>query len=77
MEIINYFDIYNKIFWKEKIGKSDWGAGQYLSKLLRNDYLMDLLVEEQTLISFCTLAEQDEVRDTSLTPWIGFVYTYL
>lgn len=36
-----------------------------------------MLVEEQTLISFCTLAEQDEVRDTSLTPWIGFVYTYL
>ena len=26
MEIINYFDVDDKIFWKEEIGKSDWGA---------------------------------------------------
>lgn len=85
MEIINYFDVDDKIFWKEKIGKSDWGAGQYLYRLLNNNQLLDLcgnstkvlmLVEGKTLISFCTLAEQDDVRDTSLTPWIGFVYTF-
>ena len=35
-----------------------------------------MLVEGKTLISFCTLAEQDDVRDASLTPWIGFVYTF-
>ena len=34
MEIINYFDVDDKIFWKEEIGKSDWGAGQYLYRLL-------------------------------------------
>ena len=28
MEIINYFDVDDKIFWKEEIGKSDWGAEQ-------------------------------------------------
>ena len=85
MEIINYFDVDDKIFWKEEIGKSDWGAGQYLYRLLNNNQLLDLcgnstkalmLVEGKTLISFCTLAEQDDVRDASLTPWIGFVYTF-
>ena len=85
MEIINYFDVDDKIFWKEEIGKRDWGAGQYLYRLLNNNQLLDLcgnstkvlmLVEGKTLISFCTLAEQDDVRDTSLTPWIGFVYTF-
>ena len=85
MEIINYFDVDGKIFLKEEIGKSDWGAGQYLYRLLNNNQLLDLcgnstkvlmLVEGKTLISFCTLAEQDDVRDTSLTPWIGFVYTF-
>ena len=35
-----------------------------------------MLVEGKTLIPFCTLAEQDDVRDASLTPWIGFVYTF-
>ena len=85
MEIINYFDVDDKLFWKEEIGKSDWGAGQYLYRLLNNNQLLDLcgnstkvlmLVEGKTLISFCTLAEQDDVRDASLTPWIGFVYTF-
>lgn len=85
MEIINYFDVDDKIFCKEEIGKSDWGAGQYLYRLLNNNQLLDLcgnstkvlmLVEGKTLISFCTLAEQDDVRDASLTPWIGFVYTF-
>ncbi len=28
------------------------------------------------LISFCTYAEQDDVREPSLTPWVGFVYTF-
>lgn len=85
MEIINYFDVDDKPFWLREIGKSDWGAGQYLYRLLSNDQLLDLcggttkvlmLTDGKILISFCTLAEQDEVRDTSLTPWIGFVYTF-
>ena len=42
MEIINYFDVDDKIFWKEEIGKSDWGAGQYLYRLLNNNQLLDL-----------------------------------
>lgn len=85
MEIIDYFEMDNKEFWKKEIKKSDWGAGQFLYKLLENNQLLELcgdstkvfmLVEGETLISFCTLAEQDDVREPSLTPWIGFVYTF-
>ena len=28
------------------------------------------------MISFCTFAEHDDIPDTELTPWIGFVYTF-
>ena len=28
------------------------------------------------LISFCTYAEHDDIPDTELSPWIGFVYTF-
>jgi predicted acetyltransferase len=28
------------------------------------------------MVSFCTSAEQDDVREPSLTPWVGFVYTF-
>ena len=35
-----------------------------------------LLTEGDVLISFCTYAEQDDIREPSLTPWVGFVYTF-
>lgn len=35
-----------------------------------------LLTDNRQLLSFCTLAEEDDVRDTGLNPWIGFVYTF-
>jgi len=85
VKIIDYFETENKDFWREEINKSDWGAGQFLYRLLNNNQLIELcgkstkvlmLVDRKTLISFCTLAEQDDVRDPSLTPWIGFVYTF-
>lgn len=28
------------------------------------------------LISFCTLAERDEIKAEDMKPWIGFVYTF-
>lgn len=30
----------------------------------------------ESLAAFCTLAGKDDVENTPLTPWIGFVYTY-
>ena len=35
-----------------------------------------MLVEEDKLLSFCTLAEKDDIKNTILSPWIGFVYTF-
>ena len=85
MEIIEYFSTENKEYWLTKLGECDWDAGQYLHDLLLNDSLKELvgentrvllLTEGDTLISFCTLAEKDDVQPTDLTPWIGFVYTF-
>ncbi len=85
MDIINYFTTDNKEYWLSKIGKCDWGAGQYLCELIRNDTFFDMvgqnsrllmLVDGDDLISFCTLAQMDDIQPTTLTPWMGFVYTF-
>lgn len=39
-----------------------------------------LLVEDDNLLAFCTLAERDEIveeeMETGMKPWVGFVYTF-
>lgn len=85
MEIIEYFSTDNKEHWLSKIKESDWGAGQYLHELLKKQKLKQLvgedtkvlmLVDGEKLVSFCTLAEKDDIQPTDLTPWIGWVYTF-
>lgn len=85
MEIREFSVLKDKEYWLSQIKESDWGAGQYLYKLLSNNELtalcgkttkVFLLIDNQQLVSFCTLAEEDDVRDTGLKPWIGFVYTF-
>ena len=85
MKIIEYFTTENKEYWLNEIGKSDWGAGQYLYRLLKENRLkgmfgetalVPMLVEEDKLISCCTLAPLDDIQPTDLSPWIGFVYTF-
>lgn len=85
MKIIEYFTTENKEYWLNEIGKSDWGAGQYLYQLLKENSLkkmvgettlVPMLVDEDKLISFCTLAPLDDIQPTDLSPWIGFVYTF-
>lgn len=84
MKIINFFEAENKKYYLKKIAKSDWGAGQYLSYLLKENKLNELvgearvlmLFDDENLISFCTLAQMDDVQPTNLTPWIGWVYTF-
>ena len=34
-----------------------------------------MLTDGDNLIAFCALEELDDVRDTELGSWIGFVYT--
>lgn len=87
MKVIEYFTCENQAHWLERIGRSDWGAGQFLYSLLREGKLKEtvgqtalvpMLVEEETgeLMAFCTFAPLDDIQPTKLTPWIGFVYTF-
>ena len=85
MKVINYFDSENQEHWLSEIEKCDWSAGQYLAYLLKENKLIDLvgkkskvlmLTDNKKLVSFCTLAEFDDVQPTDLTPWIGFIYTF-
>lgn len=85
MNIIEYFTTDNKEHWMREIGKADWGAGQYLSQLLKENRLKSLigetalvlmLVEGEKLISFCTFAPLDDIQPTDLSPWVGFAYTF-
>ena len=85
MKIIDYFTAENKPHWLAQIQKSDWSAGAFLHDLLKEEKLKSLageqtklflLTEGDELISFCTLAERDDIQPTTLTPWIGFIYTY-
>lgn len=85
MEIKEYFSEGNKEFWLSRIGESDWGAGKFLYKLLKNHELKQyvgentkvlMLVDGENLVSFCTYADKDDIQSTDLTPWIGWVYTF-
>lgn len=85
MRIIEYYSSDKREYWLSKIEKCRWGAGKFLSHLLKTDSLYSLvgegarvlmLVEGDELISFCTLAKYDDVQPTDLTPWIGWLYTF-
>ena len=85
MKIINFFEAENKEYYIKKIANSDWGAGQYLAYLLKENKFFELvgeksrilmLLDGENLVSFCTLAEKDDVQPTDLAPWIGWIYTF-
>ena len=85
MKITDYFASDDKEHWLNEIKRSDWSAGQFLYELLCNHRLKELcgertkvllLTDGDALVSFCTYAEQDDIREPALTPWVGFVYTF-
>ena len=85
MKVIEYFTSNNREHWLDEIARCDWDAGQYLSELLKEDKLSELvgegvrvimLTEGDDLVSFCTLAAKDDVQPTELTPWLGWIYTF-
>ena len=85
MEVREFYGIADQAYWLDQIKKSDWGAGKYLYELLSRNELKKLcgdttkvflLTDNRELVSFCTLAELDDIRDTDIGPWIGFVYTF-
>ena len=85
MEINQLTELSDQNYWISKIKEADWSAAKYLGQLLETNEFYNLcgrsskvflLIENQDLISFCTYAEKDDIPDTDLTPWIGFVYTF-
>lgn len=87
LQIKDFFllDKSEKEIWLTKIGESDWRAGKYLFKILSEGSFNQqygekskvfLLTQGNNLISFCSFSERDEIPDTELSPWIGFVYTF-
>lgn len=92
MHIVEYFSLpeSSQKFLLEEIGKANWTAAHYLFMLLKNgeykkiagaDAKVFCLVqnggeEKDTIVSFCTYAELDEIRPSQLHPWIGAVYTF-
>lgn len=84
MEIIRYFASENQPALRQKIAACDWSAAKFLTELLETDRFNEmlggwgdiyLLLDGDHLVSFLTLTGLDAVRDESLTPWIGFVFT--
>ena len=84
MRILNYFERPNKTDLIEKLSRCDWSAARFLVEQLQKDTFHEalggwselyLLMDGENLVSFATFTGQDAVRDESLTPWIGFVYT--
>ncbi len=84
MKIVDYFLSENKNNWLSQIKNCDWSAAKFLAEiiddgrfyiLLGKSSRLFLLADGNQLVSFCTLSERDDIPDTELTPWIGFVYT--
>lgn len=86
MEVVEYFSSENKESLKQQIARADWAGARFLLKLLNNikdfDELLGnngklfMLMEGAKVVSFVTLTNQDCVRDLSMLPWLGFLYTY-
>lgn len=84
MEIIRYFESEAQPKWLEAIASCHWSAASFLTGLLKNGTFHEtlggwghllLLTEGDSLVSFLTLTGQDAVRDETMVPWVGFVFT--
>jgi GNAT superfamily N-acetyltransferase len=85
MDILDYERTVNPDWWLRQIAACDWAAGRFLHTLLAENRFHEtygekarllLLADGAKLVSFCTYAESDDIPDTELTPWLGFVYTH-
>ena len=84
MNVLDYEHTIRPEWWLKQIEGCDWTGAQYLYTLLTENRFHELcgknarlllLTDGTKLVSFCTYAERDDVPDTELTPWMGFVYT--
>lgn len=85
MKVIDFSECNNRDYWLEQIAKTDWRLGKYLYELLKSNSFHEklgiwakvlLLVDDDCLLAFCTVSEKKYDIDSSIGPWIGFVYTF-
>lgn len=85
MNIIEFFESPEKEHWLEEIGKSDWKAAAFLVKIINEntfdnycgeDGKLFILTDGEKAAAFASLSPKDCIDDDSLSPWIGFVYTF-
>lgn len=84
MDIIDYFKSDKPDYWLAEIKKGDWRAIPTLVRFIEENSFNEnlgkgtllLLTEGDRLLSFVTFAERDSIEDDSLSPWVGFVYTF-
>lgn len=79
MKVIEFQD---EDYIKSYLKDCEWDAGKFLYSLIQENKRNVLgwnhvyvLLDEQKVISFCTLSQKDCIDDDALIPWIGFVYT--
>lgn len=84
MNIFDLLEQSDQDAWLGRIALCDWVAAHFLCSLVREGKIYELLgkntrlfilADGDELISFCTLSDMDDVQPTSLTPWIGFLFT--
>lgn len=70
-------------YFLEYLKTCEWSAGRFLFDLINENRIEQelglktkifFLEDENKIISFCTLSQQDCIKDDTLKPWIGFVY---
>jgi Acetyltransferase (GNAT) family. len=85
MDILDLENTVNPAWWIRQLGQCEWAAGTALYRALKENRFHTLYgqkarvlmaVNGTKLAAFCTYAETDDIPDTELTPWIGFVYTF-
>ena len=82
MTIFKYHENENKPHWIAEIRECDWSAAKFLADILEQNTFDSLLgggqllvmADGDKLVGFCTLTQNDCVKDDSLFPWIGFLF---
>ena len=84
MQIIHYFQQEDPSVYLAHLQNVDWSAAKFLVSLLEENRFHEMLggwgdilmlMDGEKMVSFATFTGQDSVRDESMTPWIGFVWT--
>ncbi len=83
MHVLKFSELPDKDKWIIKIRECNWNAAKFLADLLKQNKFHEslgsgslyILAEEEKLAAFCTLTQCDCIDDSSLFPWIGFVFT--